>query len=29
MVAKLHNYRVLTDAEEKQWNSIFEPIYQG
>lgn len=27
--AKLHSYRVLTTAEEKTWNGIFEPIYQG
>jgi spermidine/putrescine transport system substrate-binding protein len=27
--AKLHRYRVLTGAEEKVWNSIFEPIYQS
>jgi len=26
---KLHRYRVLTKAEEKVWNSIFEPIYQS
>ncbi len=26
---RLHRYRVLTDAEEKVWNSIFEPIYQS
>jgi spermidine/putrescine transport system substrate-binding protein len=29
MTSKLHNYRVLTAAEEKQWNALFEPIYQG
>jgi spermidine/putrescine transport system substrate-binding protein len=27
--SKLHRYRVLTAAEEKTWNSIFEPIYQS
>jgi spermidine/putrescine transport system substrate-binding protein len=27
--AKLHRYRVLTKAEEKVWNGIFEPIYQS
>jgi spermidine/putrescine transport system substrate-binding protein len=26
---KLHNYRVLSTDEEKTWNDIFEPIYQG
>jgi spermidine/putrescine transport system substrate-binding protein len=29
MTSKVHNYRVLTNQEEKQWNKIFEPIYQG
>jgi spermidine/putrescine transport system substrate-binding protein len=29
MTSKVHRYRVLTTAEEKQWNSIFEPIYQS
>ena len=27
--AKLHRYRVLSKAEEKVWNGIFEPIYQS
>jgi spermidine/putrescine transport system substrate-binding protein len=27
--AKLHRYRVLTAAEEKVWDSIFEPVYQS
>ncbi len=27
--ARLHRYRVLTSAEERTWNSIFEPIYQS
>lgn len=27
--SRLHRYRVLTTAEEKTWNSIFEPIYQS
>ena len=27
--AKLHRYRVLTKAEQKTWNDIFEPIYQS
>jgi spermidine/putrescine transport system substrate-binding protein len=27
--SKLHRYRVLTTAEEKVWNSLFEPIYQS
>jgi spermidine/putrescine transport system substrate-binding protein len=27
--AKLHHYRQLTTAEQKVWNGIFEPIYQG
>jgi spermidine/putrescine transport system substrate-binding protein len=27
--AKLHRYRVLTSAEEKVWNSLFEPVYQS
>lgn len=26
---KLHSYRVLSTDEEKTWNDIFEPIYQG
>jgi spermidine/putrescine transport system substrate-binding protein len=29
IVSRLHNYRVLTTDEEKEWNTIFEPIYQG
>jgi len=29
MISKVHNYRVLKGAEVQQWNSIFEPIYQG
>jgi spermidine/putrescine transport system substrate-binding protein len=29
MTSKVHDYRVLNNQEEKQWNSIFEPIYQG
>lgn len=29
MTAKVHDYRVLTAEEEKQWNAIFEPIYQS
>jgi spermidine/putrescine transport system substrate-binding protein len=29
MTAKVHDYRVLTAEEEKQWNALFEPIYQG
>jgi spermidine/putrescine transport system substrate-binding protein len=29
MTAKVHDYRVLNAEEEKQWNAIFEPIYQG
>ena len=29
MVSKVHNYRVLDAAEEKQWNALFEPIYQS
>ena len=27
--SKLHPYRVLNSAEEKTWNDLFEPIYQG
>jgi spermidine/putrescine transport system substrate-binding protein len=27
--SRLRRYRVLTAAEEKTWNSIFEPIYQS
>jgi spermidine/putrescine transport system substrate-binding protein len=27
--SRLHRYRVLTAAEERTWNSIFEPIYQS
>lgn len=27
--ARLHRYRVLTQAETQVWNSIFEPIYQS
>jgi spermidine/putrescine transport system substrate-binding protein len=26
---KLHRYRVLTNAEQTVWNSIFQPIYQS
>lgn len=26
---KLHRYRVLTAAEQKVWNGLFEPIYQS
>jgi spermidine/putrescine transport system substrate-binding protein len=29
MTAKVHDYRVLNADEEKEWNSIFEPIYQA
>jgi spermidine/putrescine transport system substrate-binding protein len=29
LISRLHTYRVLTDAEQLQWNSLFEPIYQG
>ena len=29
MTAKVHDYRVLTSEEEKQWNALFEPIYQS
>jgi spermidine/putrescine transport system substrate-binding protein len=27
--AKLHRYRVLSEAEQKVWNKLFEPIYQS
>jgi spermidine/putrescine transport system substrate-binding protein len=27
--SRLHRYRVLTPAEEKTWNALFEPIYQS
>jgi spermidine/putrescine transport system substrate-binding protein len=27
--SKLHRYRVLSAAEEKVWDSIFEPVYQS
>ncbi|MDQ6848387.1 MAG: spermidine/putrescine ABC transporter substrate-binding protein [Actinomycetota bacterium] len=27
--SKLHRYRVLTNSEQRTWNSIFEPIYQS
>ena len=27
--ARLHRYRVLPSTERKQWNSLFEPIYQS
>jgi spermidine/putrescine transport system substrate-binding protein len=27
--AKLHRYRVLTQDEQKEWNAIFQPIYQS
>src|SRR3954452_22393829 len=27
--SRLHRYRVLTPAEEKTWNSIFQPIYES
>lgn len=27
--ARLHRYRDLTLAEQKQWNALFEPIYQS
>jgi len=26
---RLHRYRVLTAAEESEWNGLFEPIYQS
>ena len=29
MISKVHNYRVLNADEEKQWNALFEPIYQS
>jgi spermidine/putrescine transport system substrate-binding protein len=28
-LAKTHRYRVLNTSEERQWNALFEPIYQG
>ncbi|MGF7239304.1 MAG: polyamine ABC transporter substrate-binding protein [Frankia sp.] len=28
-LAKAHRYQVLNAAQEKEWNSIFEPIYQA
>jgi spermidine/putrescine transport system substrate-binding protein len=28
-LSKVHHYRVLTSEEERQWNALFEPIYQG
>lgn len=28
-LGRLHYYRTLTQAEEKTWNGIFEPIYQS
>jgi len=27
--SRLHRYRVLSTAEEKTWNSMFEPIFQS
>lgn len=27
--ARLHRYRVLTQDEQKEWNAIFQPIYQS
>jgi spermidine/putrescine transport system substrate-binding protein len=27
--AKLRHLRVLDEEEEKQWNALFEPIYQA
>jgi spermidine/putrescine transport system substrate-binding protein len=27
--SKLHRYRVLSQSEQKVWNSLFEPIYQS
>ncbi len=27
--SRLHRYRVLTNAEQTAWNSIFQPIYQS
>jgi spermidine/putrescine transport system substrate-binding protein len=29
MYSKLHRYRTLDPEEEQEWNSIFQPIYQG
>ncbi|MDX6286856.1 MAG: spermidine/putrescine transport system substrate-binding protein [Frankiales bacterium] len=29
MLKKVHRYRVLNADEERQWNALFEPIYQG
>ncbi|MEP7055110.1 MAG: spermidine/putrescine ABC transporter substrate-binding protein [Actinomycetota bacterium] len=28
-LARVHHYRSLTPAEEKEWNKIFQPIYQS
>jgi spermidine/putrescine transport system substrate-binding protein len=28
-LSRVHHYRVLTPQEEKEWNSIFQPIYQS
>jgi spermidine/putrescine transport system substrate-binding protein len=27
--SRLHRYRVLSESEQKVWNSLFEPIYQS
>ncbi len=27
--AKLHRYRVLSDAEQKTWDALFQPVYQS
>ncbi|MBO0883179.1 MAG: extracellular solute-binding protein, partial [Mycobacterium sp.] len=27
--SQLHRYRVLSQSEQKVWNSLFEPIYQS
>ena len=29
MYSKLHRYRTLESEEEEEWNSIFQPVYQG
>ena len=29
LISRLHTYRVLTDDEQLQWNTLFEAVYQG
>jgi hypothetical protein len=29
MEAKLHNYKILSEEEEQEWNDLFQQVIQG